>query len=121
MLPAVQGGSQKIAQHLDVGENAARPLEAALRDARDDLGQGSLATPRRAEENDAVEAIRLDGTPQEFSRAKDVILADDLIQGARAHPRCERLPLPALLLGGVLLKQVHHIIGAQQENAPPLS
>jgi len=121
VLFAVQRAPQKVAQNLDIGEDAARSLETPLGNARYDLCQGRFAGPRGAEKDYAVEAIRLDGTPQELARAENMVLADNLRQGTRAHPGRQGQPLRALPLGGVLLKQVHCTIGASQKNAPPLS
>ena len=57
----------------------------------DDLRQGGLAGAGRAPEDDGREQpVGLDGAAQELARADDVLLADVLVQGARAHAGGQR-------------------------------
>ncbi len=52
------------------------------------------------------QAVSLDGTPQQASLSDDVLLANEFVQSARPHPRCQRGFAFNLLLCG-MVKEVH--------------
>jgi hypothetical protein len=73
------------------------PARTALND--DELGagevgdearQGRLAGARRAPEDDRLEQIPLDHLAQRSAGTDDLVLSDDLVQGARAHALGQR-------------------------------
>ena len=53
--------------------------------ARDDLGQRGLPGARRSPENQRAGVIALNLHAQRLARAEDVLLADELVERARAH------------------------------------
>ncbi len=59
--------------------------EVGLGAVGDHPGQGGLARARRTIEDQAAQLVRLDGPAQQAAWADDVILAHELVQGARAH------------------------------------
>ena len=73
----------------DLGDVRFHPVEGFETRAgglRDDIGERCFPGPRRAVENERGEAIRLDGAAQELALTEDVILAQHLAEGLRAHP-----------------------------------
>src|SRR5947207_14145615 len=86
----IYGRSDHAAHFGDVAFHATDSNEFCVRHLRNDSRQRSLAASRRAGENHRRQTISLNGAPQEFSRPKYVFLADEFVQGARAHPRSKR-------------------------------
>ena len=87
----VFGGGQEPADVGDIGFHAAQPLEFGFGLARDDLCERRFAGAGRPVKNQRLDAVGLDGAPQQLAGADDVRLAGEFIQVARAHPRGERL------------------------------
>ena len=76
--------------------------EVRPRGVGDDPRQRGLARARRPVEDHRAELVGLDGAAQQPARPHDVLLADELVQRARAHPRGERrFLLGQLLAAGV--------------------
>lgn len=62
----------------------------ALGQVGDDHGQGGLAGARGAPEKDGgEEAIGFDGAAEELAGSDDLLLADEFVEGARAHAGSE--------------------------------
>jgi hypothetical protein len=100
---------QDGAQDGDVGHDAAGALEAALGRAGDDLGQGGLAAAGRAVEDDAAQPVGLDASAQRLAGAEHVVLADHLVQRARAHAGGQRGLSPRGRVGRfILVKKFVH-------------
>ena len=99
----VGGASQHPAHVGHVGFHAAQALEFAFGVARDDLGHRRLACARRPVENQRLNAVGFDGAAQELSRAEDMSLADELLEGAGSHAGSQRSgpKRSALRLGGL--------------------
>ena len=57
-----------------------------------------LPRARRAVEDHRPEAVGRQQPPQQFPFAEEVLLADELVQGPRPHPRRQRLGLLAVRL-----------------------
>ncbi len=55
----------------------------------DNPRQGRLTRARRPVKDDRAQLIGLDGATQQPARPDDVFLADELVQGARPHARCQ--------------------------------
>jgi hypothetical protein len=55
----------------------------------DNLGNGGLSAAGRSPENERGEAICFDGATERLTRGKEVLLADNFVEGTRAHPGCE--------------------------------
>lgn len=61
----------------------------------DDGGEGCFSGARWSVEDEGGEAVRLDGAAQELALGEDVLLARDLLKGARAHAGGEGLAIMA--------------------------
>ena len=59
----------------------------------DDVGQGGLAGAGRAVEDQRAEPVGLEQAAQQLAGAEEVLLADELVEGARPHARGQRLGL----------------------------
>jgi hypothetical protein len=57
---------------------------------RDDLRERRLTGARRTREDNRWQPIGFDRAPQQFPRREDMLLADELLDRARAHARGER-------------------------------
>ena len=90
----------------DPGQHRVDGDEVAAGGVGDDARQGRLAGARRTVEDHRAELVRLDGPAQQAARADDVLLADELVQRARPHPRRQR----RLLLGQFLAPGVKEIL-----------
>ena len=92
----------------DAGEHGVDGDEVGAGGVGDDARQGGLAGAGRAVEDDRAELVGLDGAAQEPPGPDDVLLADELVEGARAHARGQRrLALDQFLAAGV--KQVREM------------
>ena len=76
---------------LDAGRDRGHLDEAPLGGAGDDVGEGGLAGARAAPTGTATSAPRLDEPAQRRAGAEQVLLADHLVEAARAHPHREGL------------------------------
>ncbi len=87
---------------LDAGRHRRQLAEAAPRRAGDEHGERRLAGAGRSPQHHRQRRVALDEPAQRRAAGEQVALADDLVEGARAHPHREgRDPLGRLLLGGV--------------------
>ena len=71
---------------LDAGRDGREADAVGAAGARQDPRQRGLAAARRAPEDEGVEAAAGDHLAQQFSRAEQMPLADELLQARRAHP-----------------------------------
>ena len=94
------GVGHDLADFLDAGQHGAERHEASLRRVRDDAGERRLAGAGRAPENDRLQEIALDGFAQRLAGREQLLLADELVERARAHPlgQRRRRPFPARLV-----------------------
>ena len=74
----------------DAGQHRVDGDEVAAGGVGDDARQRRLARARRPVEDDRAELVGLDRPAQQPSRPDDVLLADELVQRARPHPRGQR-------------------------------
>ncbi len=81
--------------------------EVAARGVGDDASEGGLARARRAVEDDRAELVGLDGPAQKPPRPDNVLLADEFIERARAHPRGER----RLTVGQLVASDGKEVVG----------
>src|SRR5438309_11712040 len=85
VLEAIGCGSEHTTHVGHVGFNPAEPLEFTGGLARNKLGKRSLAGARRPIKNQGLNAIRLDGAPEQLARRKDMGLTDKFVQRTRPH------------------------------------
>src|ERR1051326_4807453 len=82
----------KNASHFSyVGFHAAEAFELAARLPGNDLCERGFAGTRRSVKNQGLNAICLDGPPQQLARAKNMRLPDEFIKIPRAHASRQRL------------------------------
>ena len=104
---APAGGAQlarvgdDAAQVGDAGADRGERGEVRAGLVRDDPRERRLSGPRRPPEDHRGYLIGFDRAPQRAARPDDLLLADELVERARAHPRRERLAhaAPAALAG----------------------
>ena len=82
--------SDDAAEVSDAGRDGGDGLEVGLRERGDDAGEGGLAGAGRAPEDHRGELVGVDGAAQDAPLADEVLLADELVEGARPHARGER-------------------------------
>ena len=81
------GSAGHDAPHLGyVAFHSAEAHEFRMRHLRDDVGKRSFASAGRTGQNDGRQPVGLDGAAQKFARPKDVLLPDEFVERARAHP-----------------------------------
>ena len=68
-----------------IAENERKWAEAGVGMGGDEPARCRLPGARRPPEDHGVGAAGLDRGPQRFAGAEDVLLADELVEGARAH------------------------------------
>ena len=81
-------------------------LEAALGVVGDDVGQGRLAGAGRAVEDQRREPVGEQHPAKQLAFAEEVLLADELVERARPHPRRQRSGLVAILFAKVV-EEIH--------------
>ena len=98
---ALEGFVDDITQLGFAGQHGGEGLEVGLGLVGDDHGEGGLAgAGRPPEEDGGEEAVGLDGAAEQLAGAEDVLLPDELVEGARAHAGGERgFGAHALLVG----------------------
>ena len=93
---AVLAGAFGVGHHLldllDPGQDGGELDEFGLGDFGDDLGQSGFADAGRPPEDDRTDVVALDLHAQRLARRKDVLLPDELIEGARPHAVGKRAP-----------------------------
>ena len=83
-------------------------MKSRLGDAGDDLGQRGLAHARRAPEDDRAGIVALDLQPQRLAGPEHVLLADELVERARAHAVGQRRgPVRRLIRATNWIEQAH--------------
>ena len=90
-LAPLDGLPDDLAQAGFAVQHGGEGLEMRLGLVGDDGGEGGFARARRPPQDDGGEqAVGFNGAAQEFARPDDVLLPDELVQGAGAHPGGER-------------------------------
>jgi hypothetical protein len=80
----------RIADVLDAAENRRHGDELGIKGVGHEAGQRRLADARRTPEDHRMQAARLEGNAQRLAAAKQVLLADDLVESPRAQPLGKR-------------------------------
>ena len=88
--PRPLGLGHHLADFLDARQHRAEGDEVRLGRVGDQPGERRLAGARRAPEDDRLQQVALDGLAQRLARRQQVLLADELVEGPRAHPLGER-------------------------------
>ena len=73
----------------------------------DDVRERGLSRARRPEQDDRAQLVLLDGGAQPASRPHGLLLADDLLQRAGAHPNGERRHFRLPLVLHVCKQRIH--------------
>ena len=98
---ALTGGGDGAADLDDAGHDRGQGVEVGVHCVREQSGEAGLAGAGRAPEEEAREVAALDAAPQRSALPDEVLLADELVEGPRAHPGRERLAV------GRRLEQAH--------------
>ena len=85
------GGGHDFLDFLDAGENGAERNEFGAGQARDQARQSGLTTARRSPEKHGAEIVVFDLHAKRFAGAEEFFLADEFVEGTRAHAFGERL------------------------------
>src|SRR5579884_1253748 len=81
----------KHAPHVgDIRFHAAEPLELAARLPRDNLRQRSLARARWSVKDQRLDAVGLNGAPEQLAGTENVRLPDVFVQVTGTHARSQR-------------------------------
>ena len=96
----VVGLYEQLAQLLDPGGHGADLLEVAAALAGQQPGERCLAGARRPVEDHGAEPIGRQEPPQELALAQKVLLADELVERRRPHPRGQGLGGTAVFFFG---------------------
>ena len=115
LAAAILGGGDGGADVGHAGQHGVDGDEVRPRGVGDDARQGRLAGARRPVEDHRAELVGLDRAAQQPARPHDVLLADELVQGARAHPGGER----RLFLGQFLAAGIEEIGGLVHKTIVP--
>ena len=97
---AVVGLGEDLAKLLDPAGHGADLLEMAAALAGQQPGERRLAGARRTVEDHRAEPIGRQQPPQQLALAEKVLLADELVELRRPHPRGQRLGGTAVLFFG---------------------
>ena len=101
LAEAVAGPLERVADVLHAGAHRAELLEGLAGVGGDGLGQGGLARARRPPQDHRRQPVGLDEGPERLARAEQVVLADDVVEGAGPQARRERrVGRQRLLRGG---------------------
>lgn len=79
-----------LADSLDANGCGVLSDEAARGCFGDDFREGGFASPGRAVEDHGGERVRVDHASEEFALCKEMLLSDDLVDGAWANASRER-------------------------------
>ena len=101
VLAGAFGISHDLLDFLDPGQHRRELNKLRLSHASDDLGQRSLARPRRAPENERANIVALKLRAQRLSRRNQMLLANKLIQRPRTHTVGQR---PGAIAGVVVAR-----------------
>ena len=91
--------AQDLAHLLDAREHRAHRLEVRARQAADHERQRRLARAGRPPEDQRAQLVLLDRAAQRPAGPEDLLLAEDLVERARAHALGERCVGPRLVAG----------------------
>ena len=105
----VAGLVEHFAQLLHAAGHRRKLAELALARGRQQPGQRRLARARRAVEDHRAQPIGRQQSPQQLSLAQKMLLADELVERRRPHPRRQRLGL-AEIVGFGFGEQVGHVL-----------
>src|SRR6185437_10854426 len=97
---------KNAANFLDPNRGGIDLLEMALAVTGDQTRERRLSGSGRAVKNDAGNAVGLEHPAEQFALAQEMLLADELIERARAHAHRQRRDLTQVFLAG-LVKEVH--------------
>ena len=101
LAEAVAGPLERVADVLHAGAHRAELLEGLAGVGGDGLGQGRLAGARRPPQDHRRQPVALDEGPQGLARPEQLVLADDVVEGAGPQARGEgRVSGQRLLRGG---------------------
>ena len=89
-FPADAGVRDELAQLGDAGRDCGEGREVGVAALGDEARQRRLAAARRSPEDQRGDVVGVDRTPQRALRSDEVLLPDELVEGARTHARCER-------------------------------
>lgn len=94
-LPAIAAvvllrAGDDLLEVLLAGDGGVHLLEVGLRGVRDDLREGRLAGARRAVKDEGAELVGPNRAVEQGARGDDLLLADDFVEGLRAHARGQR-------------------------------
>jgi len=84
------GSLDHLAQVGNAGAGCAHRFEARIACARDECGERSLAAPRRTPEDQRRHLAGIDCPAQDGAGADGPMLADELVECPRPHPRRQR-------------------------------
>ena len=93
LAEAIAGAGDDLAHVLDARAHRRQRFERLGGDAGDEPGDRCLARAGRSPQHDRRQAVALDQDPQRTSRPEQVLLPDDLVEGARPQPRRQRRAL----------------------------
>ena len=102
---AVAGLSDDAAEVGDAGSDGGDGLEMGAGEGGDDAGEGGLAGAGGAPEDDGGELISLYGPAEDVAGADELLLADELVEGAGAHAGGQR----GLAVGTALGRLGEHV------------
>ena len=90
LAPRLLGRRHDLLDLLDAGQHRAERDESRARRLGNEPRERRLAGARRSPEDDRLQPIAFDGFAQRSAGSKDVLLADELVEGGRTHPFGER-------------------------------
>ena len=86
---APRGGFLRVGHHLldffYAGEDRGELDEGGFGGVRDDFGEGGFADAGRAPEDHGIGIVALDLNTERLAWAEEVLLAEELVEGTRAH------------------------------------
>ena len=85
----------------DAGHDRRHAVEVGADLGREQAGEAGLAGPGRSPQQQRREVPARDAAPERPALADEVLLADELVEVARAHPGGQRLPLGRWLEEGL--------------------
>ena len=94
----VVGGGQHLAKFLHAGGDRRKLLKMAAAFAGQQPGERGLARAGRTVKNHRAQPIGLQQPPQQFPFAQKMLLADELVERKRPHPRRQRLRFASIRL-----------------------
>jgi hypothetical protein len=108
-LPGLVGVGHHRFDLLDAGEHGGELDELGVGEVGDDLGQGGLAHAGRSPEDERAGVVALELHAQRLAGSEDVLLADELLEGARPHARRQGLRASSAFVLRKWLEQAHDL------------